>query len=142
MLKIATHMGLSSSQFRNVFNCMLKFLFINESAFRPTGSAMAALFFVLQHVLVKLTITTYVELSSSQFCSLICMPKLLFNNQFAFRPTDSIVAALFCVATCNCTIENTLYFRCQCIDYSCLFIRESLHFEVCEAWNAPMFCDG
>jgi hypothetical protein len=57
-------------------------------------------------------------------------------------PTDSIVAALFCVATSYCMIENTLYVRCWCIDYSCLIIRESLHFQVCEAWNALMFCDG
>jgi hypothetical protein len=51
-------------------NCMPKWLFSNQFAFGPTGSIMAALFFVLQHVLVKLKITTCMKLSSNQFCSL------------------------------------------------------------------------
>jgi hypothetical protein len=73
---------------------MPKWLFSNQFAFGPTGSIMAALFFVLQHVLVKLIITTCMKLSSNQFCSLPLFA-VLFNNQLAFRHTDNILAALF-----------------------------------------------
>jgi hypothetical protein len=40
---------------------------------------MAAMFFVLQHVLVRLTITTCMELSGGQFCSLHLFTKIVIK---------------------------------------------------------------